>query len=135
MNNLDHISESLETFFWVKILKFFYADPGWKKFGSEIRDPGRKKFRSGIRDKYTGSAGRYSPNSVVCGSGMFIPDPIFSIPEPGLTRSRIPNETFRIMGFAVSLSARKNSSGVRYSPSNFRPNRSYIFNFNLILPV
>jgi hypothetical protein len=27
MNNLDHISESLETIFWVKILKFFDADP------------------------------------------------------------------------------------------------------------
>ncbi len=23
----DHISESLETIFWIKILKFFYADP------------------------------------------------------------------------------------------------------------
>jgi hypothetical protein len=31
MNILDHISESLETIFWVKIvkiLKFFDADPG-----------------------------------------------------------------------------------------------------------
>ncbi len=37
MNNPDHISESLETIFWVKILKFFDADLGWKKFGSEIR--------------------------------------------------------------------------------------------------
>jgi hypothetical protein len=27
MNNPDHISESLETFFGVKILKFFDADP------------------------------------------------------------------------------------------------------------
>jgi hypothetical protein len=44
MNNPDHISESLETIFWVKILRFFYADPGWKKFGS------------GIRDKHPGSA-------------------------------------------------------------------------------
>jgi hypothetical protein len=25
-----------ETIFWVKILKFFDADPGWKKFGSGI---------------------------------------------------------------------------------------------------
>jgi hypothetical protein len=24
----DHISEFLETLFWVKILKFFYTDPG-----------------------------------------------------------------------------------------------------------
>jgi hypothetical protein len=28
MNNTDHISESLETFFWVKILKIFDADAG-----------------------------------------------------------------------------------------------------------
>ncbi len=28
MNNLDHISEGLETIFWVKILKFFDADQG-----------------------------------------------------------------------------------------------------------
>ena len=38
MHNPDHISESLETNFWVKILKFFTADPGWKKFKSEIRN-------------------------------------------------------------------------------------------------
>jgi hypothetical protein len=43
----DHISESLETIFWVKTLKFlmWIRDPGWKKSGSEIRngknpDPG-----------------------------------------------------------------------------------------------
>jgi hypothetical protein len=35
MNNPNHISESLETIFWVKVLKFFDADPGLKKF-----DPG-----------------------------------------------------------------------------------------------
>jgi hypothetical protein len=28
MDNPDDISESLETIFWVKILKFFDADPG-----------------------------------------------------------------------------------------------------------
>jgi hypothetical protein len=28
INISDHISESLETTFWVKILKFFDADPG-----------------------------------------------------------------------------------------------------------
>ncbi len=38
MNDPDHISESLETIFWVKILKFFSADPEWEKFGSGIRD-------------------------------------------------------------------------------------------------
>jgi hypothetical protein len=34
-----HISDSLETIFWVKILKFFDADPGWKEFGSGINIP------------------------------------------------------------------------------------------------
>jgi hypothetical protein len=39
MNNKDHISESLETIFLrVKILKFFDADLGSKKFRSGIRD-------------------------------------------------------------------------------------------------
>jgi hypothetical protein len=28
MNSPDHISESLKTTFWVKILKFFDMDPG-----------------------------------------------------------------------------------------------------------
>jgi hypothetical protein len=28
MNIPDHVSESLETIFWVKILKFFNVDPG-----------------------------------------------------------------------------------------------------------
>jgi hypothetical protein len=39
MNNLVHISESLEPFFWVKILKFFDADPGSRMEKCEIRDP------------------------------------------------------------------------------------------------
>jgi hypothetical protein len=51
MNNPDHISESFETIFWVKILKFFDADirdvknsdPGWKNlepgYGINIPDP------------------------------------------------------------------------------------------------
>jgi hypothetical protein len=48
MINPDHISESLETRFWVKILKFFDADPesGMEKirihnpgFGINIPDP------------------------------------------------------------------------------------------------
>jgi hypothetical protein len=45
MNNPDHISESLEKFLRVKILKFFDANPGWKKFGSGIRvkHPGSAK--------------------------------------------------------------------------------------------
>ncbi len=59
MNIPDHISESLKTNFWVKILKFFDADadpgifltldPGWKKFGSGIHDK-----HPGIRDKHPG---------------------------------------------------------------------------------
>jgi hypothetical protein len=44
---------AVKPFFWVKILKFLDADPGWKQFGSWIRDgknldPGWKKFGSGI---------------------------------------------------------------------------------------
>jgi hypothetical protein len=48
----DHISKSLETIFWVKILKLFGADrdpgifltldPGWKKFGSGIYIPDKQ---------------------------------------------------------------------------------------------
>jgi hypothetical protein len=40
-NNPDHIFESLETIFRLKMLTFFDADPAWKKFGSGIW--GRKK--------------------------------------------------------------------------------------------
>ncbi len=39
MNNPDHISESLETIFWVKILHFFDADPGSGMEKIRIRDP------------------------------------------------------------------------------------------------
>jgi hypothetical protein len=48
MNNPDRISESLETIFWVKILKFFDADP---EFGMEkirIRDGKTSVSESGI---------------------------------------------------------------------------------------
>ncbi len=48
-DHLDHISESLETNFWVKILFLFDADSGWKKFGS-----GMENIR--IRDKHIGYA-------------------------------------------------------------------------------
>jgi hypothetical protein len=37
LNYPDHIFESLETTFWVKIHKFFDVDPG-SKYGSGIRD-------------------------------------------------------------------------------------------------
>ncbi len=49
MNNPDHISDSLETIFFVKIQylnSLMDPCPGWKKFGSWIRDPGWKKFGS-----------------------------------------------------------------------------------------
>jgi hypothetical protein len=42
MNNPDHISQSSETIFWVKIRKFYDADPGSRsmmdKIGSGIQD-------------------------------------------------------------------------------------------------
>jgi hypothetical protein len=56
MNNPDHISESLEKSFWVKILKFFDTDPGSRS----------EKFGFGIRD------GKNSDS----GSGINIPDPL-----------------------------------------------------------
>jgi hypothetical protein len=49
MNDPDHISESLETIIGLKYFnslmrirdgKIRILDPGWKKFGCEIRDPG-----------------------------------------------------------------------------------------------
>jgi hypothetical protein len=40
MKNPDHISKSLETIFWVKILKFFDADPESGIQGGKILDPG-----------------------------------------------------------------------------------------------
>jgi hypothetical protein len=50
INIPDHISESLETIFWVKISQFFYADP----------DPGSGNF--------------FDPGSGI-GDGKNIPDP------------------------------------------------------------
>ncbi len=56
MNNPDHISESLETIFWVKIRQFFdaeIADPGSGMEKIRISDPGsetliiRKSFFAG----------------------------------------------------------------------------------------
>jgi hypothetical protein len=38
MYSPDHISESLETIFLVKILRFFDADPGWKNSDPEWKD-------------------------------------------------------------------------------------------------
>jgi hypothetical protein len=59
MNNSDHISESLETIFWVKKLKFFDADPGsgWEKSGSEMgKNPDTRWEKIRILDKHPGSA-------------------------------------------------------------------------------
>jgi hypothetical protein len=42
----DHISESLETIFWIKILKFFDEDSGSRMDKIRIRDG--KKIGSGI---------------------------------------------------------------------------------------
>jgi hypothetical protein len=55
MSITDNISESLETIFWVQLLKFD-ADPGFRNLfdpGSGIRDG---KIRSEIGDKHPGSA-------------------------------------------------------------------------------
>ncbi len=53
MNHPDHISESLKTISWVKILKFFDADPGFGMVKIRIRDG--KNFDLDP-DKHTGSA-------------------------------------------------------------------------------
>jgi hypothetical protein len=51
MNNPDHHSESFETNFWVKILKFFEANPGSEMEKIRIRDG-----KILIRDVYPDSA-------------------------------------------------------------------------------
>jgi hypothetical protein len=53
MSNPDHISV---TFFWVKILKFFDADPGSGIEKIRNQDRGWKKIGYGIWDKHPGSA-------------------------------------------------------------------------------
>jgi hypothetical protein len=58
MNNPNHISESLETIFWVKILKFLMRIRDGKN-----SDPGRKKFGSGIRVTHHGSATLLFPHN------------------------------------------------------------------------
>jgi hypothetical protein len=45
MNFPDHISESLKTIFWIKILKFFDADANPDPGSGKLFHPG-----SGIRD-------------------------------------------------------------------------------------
>jgi hypothetical protein len=50
----DHISESLEKFFRIKILKFFDANPGSGIFLTLDPGFGIEKFGSGIRNKHPG---------------------------------------------------------------------------------
>jgi hypothetical protein len=58
MNIPDHISESLETIFWVKNTLIFYADqdPGSGIFLTLDPGSGMEKFGPEIRDKHPGSA-------------------------------------------------------------------------------
>jgi hypothetical protein len=52
----DHISEGLETVFWVKIIKFLDADADPASGIFLTRDPGSEMetFGYGIRDKHPG---------------------------------------------------------------------------------
>ncbi len=54
MNIPDHISESLETIFWIKILKLFDADPGSGNLFD--LDPGSEMEKIRIWDKNPGYA-------------------------------------------------------------------------------
>jgi hypothetical protein len=54
MNILDHISESLETIVWVKILKVFDKDP--EEGSGNLFDPGSGMEKIWIWDKHSGSA-------------------------------------------------------------------------------
>jgi hypothetical protein len=51
----DHKSESLETIFWVKILKFFDADGNPNPGSGNLLDPGSGMVKIRIRDKHPGS--------------------------------------------------------------------------------
>jgi hypothetical protein len=46
----------LRNYFWVKLLKFFDADPGSGIWDGKNSDPEWKKLGSGIRDKHPTSA-------------------------------------------------------------------------------
>ncbi len=60
MNNVDHISECLETIFWgLTYLKFFDADPGWKKIGSGIKARIRNTAFKAARLLASASHGKY----------------------------------------------------------------------------
>jgi hypothetical protein len=86
INNPEHISESLEIIFWVKILKFFDVDPGWKKFGSiNIPIPQHSK----IQDQNTGAMDPiwdFSQIQIQRLSINLVPNPVsVSIPYPSQT--------------------------------------------------
>jgi hypothetical protein len=65
MNNPDHISESLEIIFLVKILKFFDVDPDPGSGIFLTRDPGWKKFGSGINISHPQQLGVISVKSEI----------------------------------------------------------------------
>jgi hypothetical protein len=53
MNIPDHISESLETIFWIRILKFFDANPDPVPGSGNLFDPGSGKEKIRIRIRNT----------------------------------------------------------------------------------
>jgi hypothetical protein len=42
--------QTTREIFWVKILKLFDADPGWKKFGSGINIPDPQQWDPGWKN-------------------------------------------------------------------------------------
>ncbi len=71
---INHISESLETIFGVKIIKFFDADPGYG-----IQGLGWKKFGSGIRDKQSRIRNTvYLPSGLYYAGNILLSFPSFS---------------------------------------------------------
>jgi hypothetical protein len=58
LNITDNFFESMKQFFWIKLLKFFDADPGSGIFLPWIQNlrSGMEKFGPGIRHKHPGSA-------------------------------------------------------------------------------
>jgi hypothetical protein len=122
MNILDHISESLETIFWVKILKFFDAECGC---GSGSRDleilltlgPGTGMEKIRIRDKHPGSG---DPGSATLRTNFLhtlqyphtIPVPSAADPGSELFPSRIHIKEFKYFNPKKwFLSYRKYDSG------------------------
>jgi hypothetical protein len=57
----------LRTRFWVKIFKFFVADPGWKKLGSGIRDEKILDPGSGIKSRIRNTDDTLSTNGQLVG--------------------------------------------------------------------